>query len=79
LEDLPCGVCGTVVHHDNFVQNSVQSNLEVEVMQTSSSRAGMTTESSVSGRAGLVSGGFGISIPSLTKQGGLRHGPGWRR
>jgi hypothetical protein len=32
LEDLPCGVCGTVVHHDNFVRNSVQSNLEVEML-----------------------------------------------
>ena len=24
LEDLPCGVCGTVVHHDNFVWNSMK-------------------------------------------------------
>ena len=32
----------------------------VEAMQPSSSRAGMTTESSESGRAGLVSGGLGI-------------------
>ena len=32
----------------------------VEAMQPSSSRAGMRTESSVSGRVGLVSGGLGI-------------------
>ena len=32
----------------------------VEAMQPSSSRAGMTTESRESGRAGLVSGGLGI-------------------
>jgi len=38
----------------------------VEAMQPSSSRAGMTTESSVSGRALLVSEGVGI----LNKKGG---------
>ena len=32
----------------------------VEAMQPSSSRAGMTTESSESGRAGLISGVLGI-------------------
>ena len=32
----------------------------VEAMQPSSSRAGMTTESSESGRAGLISGCVGI-------------------
>ena len=37
----------------------------VEAMQPSSSRAGMTTESRESGRAGLVSGGLGIlSFPN---------------
>jgi hypothetical protein len=34
-------------------------------MQPSSSRAGMTTESSVSGRSGLVSGGLGIFYEML--------------
>jgi len=44
----------------------------VEAMQPSSSRAGMTTESSVSGRAGLDSGGLGIFYEML----GIRKAPG---
>ena len=44
----------------------------VEAMQPSSSRAGMTTESSVSGRAGLFSGGLGIFYEML----GIRKAPG---
>ena len=51
----------------------------VEAMQPSSSRAGMTIESSVSARAGLVSGGFGIFIHSLSKPVSQRREPGWRR
>jgi hypothetical protein len=32
LEDLPSGVCGTVVHHDNFVWNSMKRKLEVQML-----------------------------------------------
>jgi hypothetical protein len=34
LEDLPCGVCGTVVHHDDFVRNCVLRKLEVEMLDS---------------------------------------------
>jgi len=39
LEDLPCGVCGTVVHHDNFVWNSMQRKFEVEMLDGGSNAA----------------------------------------
>jgi len=51
----------------------------VEVLQPSSFRAGMTIESSESGRAGFVSGGAGNFIPADSKRGGWRRGRGWRR
>ena len=32
LEDLPSGVCGTLVHHNDFVGNAAQRKLEVQVL-----------------------------------------------
>lgn len=32
LEDLPSGVSGTVVHHDDFVGNASEGKLQVEVL-----------------------------------------------
>ena len=32
LEDLPSGVCGTVVHHNDFVGNASEGKLKVQVL-----------------------------------------------
>ncbi len=32
LEHLPSEICGTVVHHDDFVRHSIKRKLEVEML-----------------------------------------------
>ena len=82
LEDLPSGVGGTIVHHDDFVWHSVEGKLEVEVLDGGGDAALLIPhgddnreQRERSGRLGFRSAGHFC----LSKRRDRRHGPGWRR
>ena len=80
LEDLPSGVGGTVVHHNDFVGNAAEGKLEVQVLDGGGDAALLIPrgddnreQRERSGRLDFRSAGHFC----LSKRGGRRRGTGW--